>query len=548
MGERRRSIWGWGWDDKFGSTAERATLRESLRGVLGFSGEKVREPSPPSEYRIPPARLTPPPGLAGLCSTEPLERAAHTWGRSYPDIIRGFSGDFSRAPDVVARPKTEEDIAAVMAWCAAEGAALIPYGGGTSVVSGIEADVSDRWGGVVSLNMQGLDQILAVDWVSRAARVQAGILGPDLNRGLGEHGLTLRHYPQSWEFSTVGGWIATRAGGHYATLYTHIDDLVESIRMVTPTGIWESARLPGSGAGPSPDRMLLGSEGIFGVITEAWLRVQVRPFWKATASVFFESFDEGVDAVRALSQSGLYPSNCRLLGPREAALNGISFDGSTVVVVGFESADHSVSSSMDRALEIVADHSGRCPLGPRVVEDRPEDVATSGSVAPGAPDAAGSWRDAFFEAPYLRDRLLSLGVMADTFETVTTWDRFAPLHADLVRRVRAVLKRECGAGHLTVRFTHVYPDGPAPYYSFIAPVPPGREIAVWDAVKYEASEVLAEHGASITHHHAVGRTHRPWYRRQRPAPFGGVLRAVKAEVDPTGMLNPGVLIAEEERT
>jgi len=542
MSDRRRSIWGWGWADKFGSEAERAALGQGLRTILGFDGAGVRSPVAASAYRIPRGRVTPPKSVAGLCTTEPLERAARTWGRSYPDVVRGFGGDFSRAPDVVAKPTSEADVATLLAWGADSNLAVIPYGGGTSVVSGIEPDVSDRWAGVVSLDMRGMDGILAVDWVSRAARVEAGILGPALNRGLARHRLALRHYPQSWEFSTVGGWIATRAGGHYATLYTHIDDLVESIRMVTPRGIWESARLPGSGAGPSPDRIVLGSEGIFGVITEAWLRVQVKPRWKATASVFFERFEAAVEAVRSLSQSGLYPTNCRLLGPREAALNGVAFDGSTVVVVGFESSDHPVSSWIDRALEIVADHGGSCPLGPRAVEDRPEDAST-GSHAPG--DAAGSWRDAFFEAPYLRDRLLSLGIMADTFETATTWDRFAALHADLVRRVRGVMKRECGAGRLTCRFTHVYPDGPAPYYTFLAPVEAGREIAAWEAIKHEASEVLAEHGASITHHHAVGRMHRPWYRRQRPAPFGDVLRAIKGEVDPTGMLNPGVLVAEE---
>jgi alkyldihydroxyacetonephosphate synthase len=544
MGDRERSIWGWGWADKFGSAAERATLGEQLRGVLGFAGAGLSSPVEASAYRIPPPRLEPGPSIRKFCTTDRLERAARTWGRSYPDIVRGFQGDFSRAPDIVARPQNEDDIAAAMAWCTEVGAALIPYGGGTSVVSGTEADVSDRWSGVLCLDLRRLDKILAVDWVSRSARVQAGILGPALNRGLAEHGLSLRHYPQSWEFSTVGGWIATRAGGHYATLYTHIDDLVQSIRMITPQGPWESARLPGSGAGPSPDRLVLGSEGIFGVITQAWLRVQVKPWWKATASVFFESFEDAVDSVRSLSQSGLHPTNCRLLGPREAALNGVVFDGSTVVVVGFESADHPVSAWMDRALEITADHGGSCPLGPRIVEDRPEDAALSGSVAPGTPDAAGSWRDAFFEAPYLRDRLMSLGIVADTFETATTWDRFSALHADLVRRVRGVMKRECGAGKLTCRFTHVYPDGPAPYYTFLAPATAGREIAQWEAIKAEASDVLSEHGATITHHHAVGRTHRPWYRRQRPEPFGGVLHAIKAEVDPSGIMNPGVLVAE----
>ena len=544
MSDRRRSVWGWGWADKFGSPSERSGLGEHLGVVLGFAGRGAAEPADPSDHRMPEPRVRPGPFVAAFCTDARSDRAAHTWGRSYPDLVRGFTGDFSRAPDLVAYPRSEDEIAAAMEWCARTRVALIPYGGGTSVVSGIEGAVGERWAGVLSLDLRYFDRVVAVDGVSRAARVQAGITGPALNRALADHGLVFRHYPQSWEFSTVGGWIATRAGGHYATLHTHIDDLVESVRMITPEGPWESARLPGSGAGPSPDRMVLGSEGIFGVVTEAWLRVQLRPRWKATSSVFFDRFEDAVDAVRALSQSGLHPSNCRLLGPRDAALNGVAFDGSTLVVVGFESADHDVSAKMERALEIVGGHGGRCPRGARMVSPTSDGSPASRSV--GGKDAAGSWRDAFFEAPYLRDRLLSLGVMADTFETSTTWDRFGSLHADLVRRVVGVMKRECGAGKLTCRFTHVYPDGPAPYYTFIAPTEPGREIEQWEAVKSEASDVLAEHGASITHHHAVGRLHRPWYKRQRPTPFGGVLRAIKREVDPMGILNPGVLVREED--
>ena len=246
----------------------------------------------------------------------------------------------------------------MLGWCADAGAAAIPYGGGTSVVGGVEPRVGDAYAGAVTIDLGALDRVLEVDPVSRAARIQAGVLGPALNEQLAEHGLTLRHFPQSFEYSTLGGWIATRAGGHFATVWTHIDDLVESVRAITPSGAWESRRLPGSGAGPSPDRMLIGSEGILGVITEAWVRVHERPEHKLSAGVAFDSFAAGAEAVRALAQSGLNPANCRLLDEAEAELTHADERGRATLVLGFESAHHPVDALMEQALEAVRDHGG----------------------------------------------------------------------------------------------------------------------------------------------------------------------------------------------
>ena len=243
------------------------------------------------------------------------------------------------------------------------------------MVGGVEARVGDGYPGVVSIDLTALDRVLEVDAASRAARVQAGALGPVLEDQLRPDGWTLRHFPQSFEFSTLGGWIATRAGGHFATGYTHIDDLVESIRAVTPAGISESRRLPGSGAGPSPDRLLLGSEGALGIVTEAWVRVQVRPRWRGGASVHFASWGEGVAAVRALSQSGLMPANCRLLDGTEAALtSGVSGVGA-LLVLGFESADHPVGPWLDRGLELCRDHGGEVPEGAHLSDAGPPAAA-----------------------------------------------------------------------------------------------------------------------------------------------------------------------------
>src|SRR4051794_35529695 len=316
---RQLKFWGWGYEDQAPSPAEVAAAVAGAREHLGFEPAEAERPARLEDIDLPPPRIDPPPSLGGICSSDLYERVTHAYGKAYRDIVRAFRGRIDNPPDVVARPRDEADVERVLDWCASAGAAAIPFGGGTSVVGGVEPRGVDA---AVSIDMRALDRVLEVDLESRAALIQAGATGPQLEDQLREHGLTLRHFPQSFEYSTLGGWIVTRAGGHFATLMTHIDDLVESVRALTPQGVWESRRLPGSGAGPSPDRMLIGSEGILGVITEAWVRVQARPQFKVSASVHFGSFEEGTAAVKELAQSGLWPSNCRLLDPGEAALTG----------------------------------------------------------------------------------------------------------------------------------------------------------------------------------------------------------------------------------
>jgi alkyldihydroxyacetonephosphate synthase len=321
--------------------------------------------------------------------------------------------------------------------------------------------------------------------------------------------------------STLGGWIATRAGGHFATRLTHIDDLVESVRAVGPGGVWASRRLPGSGAGPSPDRLLLGSEGILGLITEAWVRVRPRPAHRAARAVRFDSFLAGADAVRALAQSELEPANCRLMDPIEAAQAGAGDGREALLALGFESADHPVEPWLGRALEICREHGGR----------HDGDAGGAGEL--------GAWRRAFLRMPYLRDLLVRLGVLTDTFETAITWERFPAFHEQVTGAVRAALGEP---SHVTCRLTHVYPDGPAPYFTVLAPARAGDEVAQWHEMKRAAGRAILDAGGTITHHHGVGRDHRPWYDEQRPDAFAAALRAAKHALDPEGVLNPGVLI------
>jgi len=525
---RRRKFWGWGFEDQQPSHAEVEAAAAGVRQHLGFGADQVERPVRLEGLDLPAPRLSPPASLASICRDDVYERASHAYGKSYRDVVRAFRGRFDHPPDVVAHPRDEAELEAILAWCAEAGAAAIPFGGGTSVVGGVEPVLAGDYSGAVTIDLKAMDRVLEVDEVSRAARIQAGATGPGLEEQLRERGLTLRHYPQSFEYSTLGGWIATRAGGHFATLRTHIDDFVESVRALTPSGAWESRRLPASGAGPSPDRMLIGSEGVLGVITEAWVRVGERPRYRASADVLFPSFSDGAAAVRALAQSGLNPSNCRLLDPGEAELTGAAQDGRALLVLGFESADHPQDGPLARGIELACDHGGE----------------VRGEVRAGERgEGEGAWRAAFLQAPYLRDTLVGAGILAETFESAITWDRLDEFVASVGDRAREAL----GAGSVTCRITHAYPDGAAPYFTVLAPARRGAEVEQWDEVKAAASEAVEAAGGTITHHHAVGRDHRPWYDRQRPDPFAAALRAAKAAVDPAGILNPGVLVDPSPR-
>jgi alkyldihydroxyacetonephosphate synthase len=531
MTARKFKFWGWGYADETVSAEERQRLRAFYSRC--FPTAQFDEIAPPSvsdiALRMP--RISAPSSLRAICSDDAEDRLIHSYGKSYPDSVRAFARHFPEPPDMVMRPENETDVIAALDFADEINAAIVPFGAGSSVVGGVETAIHGNYRGVISLDLQKLARVLEIDEQSRAARIQAGALGPQLESQLKPKQLTLRHFPQSFQFSTLGGWIATRSGGHFATRLTHIDDLVESIRIVTPTGICETRRLPGSGAGPSPDRLFIGSEGALGVITEAWMRLQVTPRFRAATSVRFTEWNSATAAVRMLAQSGLHPSNCRLIDNTEAAATGAGEGSAHILVLAFESADHPVDNYLARALEIAAECGGQW------------DREMSGKHGAHRSGEAGAWRHAFLRAPYYREVLTAMGVMYDTFETAITWDRFADLHQDVMDTTRRIIREVTGhEGSVSCRFTHVYPDGPAPYFSFYALPKRGSELEQWQEIKNAASDALIAAGATITHHHAVGRDHRRWYDRQIPGPFKAALRATKQSLDPKGILNPGVLV------
>ena len=533
MAERRRKFWGWGYEDQGPNAEQKQRMAERMSHRFGLAELKILPTPTEADLNLRAPRIKPPDALASIFTASAWERAAHSYGRSFRDIVRAFRRDFANPFDLVAFPRDEAELIRILEWCDGQRIAVSPYGGGSSVTGGVEPPSQGDYRGSVSIDLTRLDKVLEVDRASRAARIQGGVLGPALEDQLRPHGYTLRHFPQSFEFSSLGGWIATRSGGHFATLYTHIDDFVESIRVVTPSGIIESRRLPGSGAGPSPDRMFIGSEGTLGIITEAWMRLQDRPKFRAAASINFPDFATGAKAVRAISQAGLYPANCRLLDPGEATNAGANEGDAAVLVLAFESADHTLEPWMARALECCSDFGGQIPS---------DAGRTSTDSAATHEGAAGAWRQAFLNAPYLRDTVVAMGMVSETFETAITWDRFEDFNRRIMQTAQDAVNRVCGKGTVTVRFTHAYPDGPAPYYTILAPGKRGSELEQWDEIKQVIADELISLGGTITHHHSVGRDHRPWYDRQRPDGFALALKAAKKALDPHAILNPGVLI------
>ena len=546
---RELCFWGWGYADAGLTPAEQSQVA-GLAAQLGTGAAPAPAPRL-EEFDLPAPRVAAPARLAAIMSATPYDRITHGYGKSFADLVRLQARTMAHPPDWVAFPRSEDDVEALLEFAAGSGAAVIPFGGGTSVCGGVEPDVGGDYRAVISVDLQYLNQVLEVDRSSRAALIEGGALGPELESQLKPHGLTLRHFPQSFEFSTLGGWIATRAGGHFATHYTHIDDFVESVRMLTPRGAMESRRLPGSGAGPSPDRMMIGSEGTLGLITRAWMRLQDRPRFRASASVTFPGMPQAAEAVRAISQAWLFPSNCRLLDPLEAFMNGVGDGNTALLVLAFESADHPLQAWMARALELLADHGGRWDA----------DSVQRSMAAAGAGEesgehrkgAAGDWRNQFLRAPYYRNYLTPAGIIADTFETAITWDRFEAFYAGVRERVGGAIREVSGAEPLlSCRFTHVYPDGPAPYFTFYCMGTGSGDMNAmldrWRTIKLAANEAVTSLGGTVTHHHAVGRDHRPHgYDEQVPPLFREAFAGARRVLDPNGLMNPGVLLDTPER-
>ena len=535
---RRMKHWGWGYEDDPETPPQLIKSIESyfgkFFGVRHFNTLSVPDLAAAKMRR---SRLAIPERLESICTDNHTERARHTIGRSFLDYVDIFDNAYRNPPDVVAFVRDERDIVEVLEWAQKVNAAVIPFGGGTSVTGGVEPDVGERFDAVISLDTTLLNKVLEVDEVSECARIQAGAFGPDLEAQLKPKGYSLRHYPQSFQHSTLGGWISTRSGGHFATLYTHIDDFVENMRVVSPSGTIETRRMPGDGAGPDPDRLFMGAEGSLGIITEAWMRIHKRAGHRSSIAVFFDDFLQGCEAVRVIAQAGLYPSNLRIIDAEEARVNFVSDKGKHILFLAFESADHPVAPWMDRALEICADYGGEFD---RSVLTEPDSHRKA---------EQGRWRDIFLETSFYREITTPREIIYGTVETSITWDRFPDLYNRVMEVTAEAMREATGrAGSLSCRFVYVYPDGPVPYWSFYCLGNHGDMKQQWEHVKKAATDEFLDHGGSTTHHTSIGRDHMKWLNQQTDGLYREVLQGVKTNLDPNWILNPGVIIPAKDGT
>jgi len=532
MHDKKRSFYGWGFEENVVTAEELGWFERAWSDLFQIDDFDPAPMPRESEIALRSPRVSIPAALEPFCTNDKYDRLLHCYGRSVQDLARMIlRRDFSNPPDAVAYPRDEDEIRAILDWCGGNDLAAIPFGGGSSVVGGVNPPTDERYRGTVTIDLKHLNRVIEIDTTSQSARIQGGVLGPDLEDQLKPSGLTMRFFLQAWEFSSLGGWIATRAAGHYATVYSQIDDHIESLRVVTPAGLIATRRLPTSGAGPNADRLFLGSEGTLGIITEAWVRLHRRPKFRLSTMVGFRDYEKAVAAVRTISQAGLYPANARLIERDEAKFTEAGDGTDELLILSFESADHPLEPWMNRALKICGDHSGTW--------DR-NTLAEENSQRRGA---AGNWRDKFLRGPYLREHAIARGVMRDTTESCITWERYMQFQTQVkeatLRAIREVTGR---AGTCTVRFTHLYPDGPAPYFTWHALGDKPKLVEQFWAIKSAASEAMVNAGGTITHHHALGRDHRTWYDRERPKLFADALKAVKQRLDPHRILNPGILI------
>jgi alkyldihydroxyacetonephosphate synthase len=536
---RRDSKW-WGWGDP----ATEPELDAVARGVLRERIGELR-PSPRATelegFELPPAEPLPP-ALVDAVGAESVfdgieDRVRHATGRGYADPARLRSGHLETAPDAVLLPADAAAVRRVLDACAAEGVAVVPFGGGTSVVGGIEP-LRGTHGRLVSLDLARLRGV-EVDGRSLTARLGAGLRGPEAEAELAKHGVVLGHYPQSFEYATIGGFAATRSAGQASSGYGRFDSLVSSVRLIAPAGDLRTPETPHTAAGPALRELVVGSEGAFGVIPDVTVRVRPVPRRRRYEAWMAESFDAGSEIVRALAQGPGLPDVIRvsdeeetevslaLSGPRGVA--GSLFGGylglrrrrgGCLVVVGLEGDEESVARR--RALCV-------------------RELRRGGAVYLGQ-SAGRSWEHARYQGPHLRDTLMGMGAIVETLETSHTWSRLGELHSAVGAAISESLAAQGTPGLVFCHLSHAYADGASLYFTYIARARHGEEVEQWRRVKRAASEAIVAGGATITHHHAVGRDHAPYMEAEVGGTGLDVLRAVKERLDPAGIMNPGKLL------
>jgi alkyldihydroxyacetonephosphate synthase len=546
--------WGWGDLSKSYDLQNRPRFLKFLQEKLEVTGEIIQQPVSLDLVKIPHTRAEDAflQRLASIFGKDNVrlddaERFVHSLGKGYLDLIRAWKGTPSSLPDVVAYPSNESQIERLFGESANWNFVVVPYGGATTVVGGVEPRSEDA-NVVVCLDFKLMNQVLSVDEKSLLAKVQPGCLGPELEKALGSVGLTLGHFPQSFEYSSVGGWVATRSAGYESTRYGKIEEMVESLRLVTPQGTIETPLVPSSATGPDLRQILIGSEGTIGVITSVTLKLRKAPQSRSYVGVLFKTFADGIEAVRSMMQNEIVPNVIRLSDPNEtkASLALASHDGGSLVerigawflrkrgyfgsdsvlmILGFEGSRAWVDFERKRALAICKSFSG-----------------FSVGSGPGR-----TWHKERFDLPYLRDKLLGMQVLVDTLETATTWSRLSSLHSQIMRAFGEAFQELGVPGYAMAHISHEYPTGASLYFTFMAKQLAGREEEEWHLIKNKVTDVIVAAGASLSHHHGIGIEHAKWMEKYY-GPLGiRVLKAIKQELDPKSIMNPEKLLPTNQR-
>lgn len=522
-----RKWWGWGDPDA-------AYPKEALPPFLAYlssRGFRLTPPQgPPRAPPLPPSRLTAKDQDALKAISEirldDEERLVHSLGKSYMDLLLARLGALEHYTDAVAYPHAVREVRGLLRIAVERGIALVPFGGGTSVLGG----VSPLRGGhhaALTLDLRRLNRVLEVDVESALVRVETGIFGPDLEEALEGHGLTLGHFPQSFHHSTVGGWIATRSSGHASGRYGRIEELVQALTAVTPSGEVVTTETPARSTGPELKQLFLGSEGHLGVVVEAVLRAHPKPEAKAARGLLLPSFTQALHRARKMVQAGIRPASLRVSNAEETralfATRGVEGDESrSFVLLEFEGSAERVPEEMEAAVALW----------------------TEGRVLDLGAEAAAGWEEEYYRAPYLRDELLDRGLLVETLETATSWSNLEALYAGLRAGIEEAYREE-GGGLLFCHLSHAYLDGASLYFTLLAPRVPGREIAQWSTLKERATDTLLELGGTLSHHHGIGLDHRRWMEKEHGAVGLQALRALKAALDPQGVMNPGKVWEDE---
>lgn len=545
--------WGWGDENRSFPMEEKPALWPWIKKTLGIVNPRLSPPVSFDELTLPPPLKNQKfiDGISAFLKADQMlsdkkERLLHSYGKSFPDLFNVRRGIIKNAPDLVCLPDSHEEVEKIIALAHACNVCVIPFGGGTNIVGGINPlDASKRM--IVSLDMRKMNRLLHVDKYSQTATIEAGALGPKLEEDLQKVGYSLGHYPDSFEYSTLGGWLATRSAGMQSDAYGKIEHMVVSLKLVTPSGTIETRTVPASSAGPDLNQLVVGSEGILGVITEATMRVHRTPAVKDYRGYLFKSFEDGVAAIHECIDQGFYPSMIRLQDSWETELamnmkspkKGLEalvqkvvkkhlkrsgYTSPCIMVVGFEGDEKAIASTRKESLKILVKHGG-FNLGKGIGK---------------------TWSKDKFNVPYLRDYVMDHSSMADVAETSATWSNVLPLYHNSIKAMKDKFQADgLSGGYIGCHISHTYKTGACLYFTYATPQDPGRELEQYYSYKGLITETFLKSGGTLSHHHAIGIEHLPWMDKE-VSPVGlQALKAVKTSLDPKGICNPGKLLRDE---